>query len=179
MEVAVVFELLCCDVSPCFCFLLDSCVELRRASISALAELARFCAATDPGSLYPEHSSLFCLHVSHAGRSPEQAVFLFRHVKHAAPILRLFGCGAFCVIKRSFLGCDPPCCAFSCASPFPLMVLISFGPYVAWIMRHRVPLTRIVQRHAGSFSTAVSADRVASRAIDIQVLGLGGQATAR
>lgn len=63
---------------------------------------------------YPAQSSLFCLHVSQNGRSPAQrkhqytstyrnlkipalplhAVFLFLHVRQAAPMRRLFGCGA-------------------------------------------------------------------------------------
>lgn len=63
---------------------------------------------------YPAQSSLFCLQVSQNGRSPAQqthqytstntisnipalplqAVFLFLHVKQAAPMRRLFGCGA-------------------------------------------------------------------------------------
>ena len=38
---------------------------------------------------YPAQSSLFCLHVSQKGRSPEQAVLRLRHVKQAAPMRRL------------------------------------------------------------------------------------------
>jgi hypothetical protein len=34
------------------------------------------------------------LHVSQVGRSPLQAVFRFLHVRQAAPMRRLLGCGA-------------------------------------------------------------------------------------
>lgn len=66
------------------------CFSLTSGACRVLtSDMDRFRPSPSGSVLYPAHSSLFCLHVSQVGRSPEQAVLRLRQVKHAAPMRRL------------------------------------------------------------------------------------------